>query len=43
MPFANIGGDREQESFVDGVTESLTTPLAHLGRFRDRQEYGLHL
>ena len=25
LPFANIGGDPEQEYFVDGVTESLTT------------------
>jgi TolB-like protein len=25
LPFANIGGDSEQEHFVDGVTESLTT------------------
>ena len=25
--FANIGGDPEQEHFVDGVTESLTTDL----------------
>ena len=25
LPFANIGGDPEQEHFVDGVTESLTT------------------
>src|SRR5437660_6243038 len=24
LPFANIGGDPEQEHFVDGVTESLT-------------------
>ena len=23
LPFANIGGDQEQEHFVDGVTESL--------------------
>jgi TolB-like protein len=27
LPFANIGGDPEQEYFVDGVTESLTTDL----------------
>ena len=27
LPFANIGGDPEQEHFVDGVTESLTTDL----------------
>ena len=30
LPFANIGGDREQESFVDGVTESLTTDLSRI-------------
>ena len=28
LPFANIGGDPEQEHFVDGVTESLTTDLS---------------
>jgi len=27
LPFANLGGDPEQEYFVDGVTESLTTDL----------------
>jgi TolB-like protein/class 3 adenylate cyclase len=30
LPFANIGGDREQEYFVDGVTESLTTDLSRI-------------
>ena len=30
LPFANIGGDAEQEYFVDGVTESLTTDLCDL-------------
>jgi TolB-like protein len=25
LPFANLGGDPEQEYFVDGLTESLTT------------------
>ena len=30
LPFANIGGDREQEHFVDGVTESLTTDLSRM-------------
>jgi TolB-like protein/class 3 adenylate cyclase/Tfp pilus assembly protein PilF len=29
-PFANIGGDPEQEHFVDGVTESLTTDLSRI-------------
>ena len=28
--FANIGGDPEQEAFVDGVTESLTTDLSRI-------------
>ena len=28
LPFANIGGDPDQEYFVDGVTESLTTDLS---------------
>src|SRR4029434_7687028 len=28
--FANIGGNSEQEYFVDGVTESLTTDLSHI-------------
>ena len=30
LPFANIGGDREQEPFVDGVTESLATDLSRI-------------
>ena len=32
LPFVNIGGDREQEHFVDGVTESLTTDLSRIRR-----------
>ena len=44
LPFANIGGDPEQEYFVDGVTESLTTDLSRIsGSFRDRAQHGLHL
>jgi TolB-like protein len=31
LPFANMGGDSEQEYFVDGVTESLTTDLSRIG------------
>jgi TolB-like protein len=31
LPFANIGGDPDQEYFVDGVTESLTTDLSRIG------------
>jgi TolB-like protein len=30
LPFANLGGDPEQEYFVDGVTESLTTDLSRI-------------
>jgi TolB-like protein/class 3 adenylate cyclase/Flp pilus assembly protein TadD len=30
LPFANIGGDSEQEYFADGVTESLTTDLSRI-------------
>ena len=30
LPFANIGADPEQEHFVDGVTESLTTDLSRI-------------
>ncbi len=30
LPFANIGGDPEQEYFADGVTESLTTDLSRM-------------
>src|SRR6516165_3563839 len=30
LPFANIGGDPQQEYFVDGVTESLTTDLSRI-------------
>jgi len=30
LPFANIGGDLEQEYFVDGVTDSLTTDLSRI-------------
>ena len=30
LPFANLGNDPEQEFFVDGLTEDLTTDLSHL-------------
>jgi TolB-like protein/class 3 adenylate cyclase len=30
LPFAHIGGGEEQEHFVDGVTESLTTDLSRM-------------
>ena len=31
LPFVNLNGDPEQEYFVDGVTESLTTDLSRIG------------
>jgi TolB-like protein/Tfp pilus assembly protein PilF len=31
LPFANVGDDPEQDYFVDGVTESLTTDLSRIG------------
>ncbi|MDA9444153.1 adenylate cyclase [Bradyrhizobium sp. CCBAU 51745] len=30
LPFANLSGEREQDYFVDGVTESLTTDLSRI-------------
>ena len=30
LPFANMGGDQEQDYFIDGVTESLTTDLSRI-------------
>jgi TolB-like protein/class 3 adenylate cyclase len=30
LPFANMGSDPEQEHFVDGITESLTTDLSRI-------------
>jgi TolB-like protein len=30
LPFANIGGDPEQDYFVEGVTESLTTDRSRI-------------
>jgi TolB-like protein/class 3 adenylate cyclase/tetratricopeptide (TPR) repeat protein len=30
LPFANLGGDPQQDYFVDGVTESLTTDLSRI-------------
>src|SRR5262249_10574529 len=30
LPFANLGGDPEQEYFFDGITESLTTDLSRI-------------
>jgi TolB-like protein/class 3 adenylate cyclase len=33
LPFTNLSGDPEQEYFVDGVTESLTTDLSRINGF----------
>jgi TolB-like protein/class 3 adenylate cyclase len=30
LPFANLGGDKTQDYFVDGITESLTTDLSRM-------------
>ena len=30
LPFANLSGDPEQDYFVDGVTESLTTDMSRI-------------
>jgi TolB-like protein/cytochrome c-type biogenesis protein CcmH/NrfG len=30
LPFTNLGGDKEQDYFVDGITESLTTDLSRI-------------
>ena len=34
LPFVNIGHDPEQDYFVDGVTESLTTDLSQMSGMR---------
>ena len=44
LPFANIGGDPEQEYFVDGVTESLTTDLSRISRrVRDCSQHRIYV
>jgi adenylate cyclase len=44
LPFANIGGGAEQEPFVDGVTESLTTDLSRIrGAYVVAPKYGVYL
>ena len=44
LPFANIGGDPEQEYFVDGVTDSLTTDLSRIrGAFVIASQHRLHV
>lgn len=34
LPFANVGGDPENQAFCDGVVESLTSSLTQLERFQ---------
>ena len=43
LPFANIGGDPEQEHFVDEVTESLTTDLSRIRGAAVIAQHGVHL
>jgi TolB-like protein len=33
LPFDNLGGDKEQDDFVDAITENLTTDLSRLPDF----------
>jgi adenylate cyclase len=35
LPFTNLSGDPSQDYFADGITENLTTDLAHPQQFRD--------
>ena len=44
LPFANLGGDPEQDYFVDGVTESLTTDLSRIsGSFVIGRQHRIYL
>ena len=43
LPFANIGGDPEQEYFVDGVTESLTTDLSRINGVFVIAQHSVHV
>ncbi len=44
LPFTNLGGDPQQDYFVDGVTESLTTDLSRVsGSFVIASQHGFHL
>ncbi|MBB4366191.1 DNA-binding winged helix-turn-helix (wHTH) protein [Bradyrhizobium sp. CIR48] len=44
LPFTNLGGDLEQDYFVDGVTrKSDCRPLPHQRLLRDRSQYRVHL
>jgi hypothetical protein len=44
LPFANLSNDPDQEYFVDGITDDLTTDLSrNLRQLRDRPQHGFHL
>ena len=44
LPFQNMSGDPEQEYFVDGMVEEITTAIARLPlALRDRAQFELHL
>jgi tetratricopeptide (TPR) repeat protein len=44
LPFENLSGNKDQDYFADGVTESLTTDLARMQNgLRHRAQHRLHL
>jgi DNA-binding winged helix-turn-helix (wHTH) protein len=43
LPFTNLSEHREQEYFVDALTDLLTTDLSRIRQFRDLMQYRLHL
>ena len=43
LPFANISGDPQQDYFVDGVTEALTSDLSRIRRLRHRAQHSIRL
>jgi DNA-binding winged helix-turn-helix (wHTH) protein len=44
LPFQNLSGDPDQEYFVDGMVEEITTALCRIcWLFRDRPQFELHL
>jgi adenylate cyclase len=44
LPFQNMTGDPEQDYFVDGIVEDITTAISRLPwLFRDRPQFELYL
>ena len=44
LPFKNLGGDPKDDYLADGITDDLTSDLAHIsGRIRHRARIRLHL